>query len=90
VARHGGDEFTVILPMVKMDSDAETVATKILDAMAGPFLVAGKKPVIGASIGIGIFPEAGQTVNELLNNADTAMYEAKAKGKNRWVLYKSG
>lgn len=88
VARHGGDEFTVILPEIHRASDAVSVAGKILAALALPFQVGEKERVIGASIGIGVFPEAGTTVDELLNQADSAMYEAKAAGKNRWVLYK--
>ncbi|BCS97636.1 GGDEF domain-containing protein [Desulfoluna limicola] len=88
VARHGGDEFTVILPMVENSSDAEAVAEKIIDSLSRPFELGGEERVIGASIGIGVFPEAGETVDELLHKADSAMYEAKAGGKNRWVLYK--
>jgi len=88
VARHGGDEFTVILPVVEKPSDAEAVAEKIIDSLARPFQLPGGEKSIGASIGIGIFPEAGETVDELLHKSDSAMYEAKAGGKNRWVLYK--
>lgn len=88
VARHGGDEFTVILPEIHRASDAVSVAGKILAALSLPFQVGETERVIGASIGIGVFPEAGTTVDELLNQADSAMYEAKAAGKNRWVLYK--
>jgi diguanylate cyclase (GGDEF)-like protein len=87
VARHGGDEFTVILPVVGGAVDAETVAEKIIAAFSQPFRVAGQERSIGASIGIGIYPEAGETVDELLRHADLAMYKAKAGGKNRWVMY---
>ncbi|VVS92441.1 sensor domain-containing diguanylate cyclase [Desulfoluna spongiiphila] len=88
VARHGGDEFTVILPEVREPADAVAVAEKVLAVLSRPFQAAGRERTIGASIGIGVFPEAGTTVDALLNQADSAMYEAKAGGKNRWVLYK--
>jgi len=88
VARHGGDEFTVILPEVQEPCDAVAVAEKVLAILSRPFRLAGQELTIGASIGVGVFPEAGATVDALLNQADSAMYEAKSGGKNRWVLYK--
>jgi diguanylate cyclase (GGDEF)-like protein/PAS domain S-box-containing protein len=82
VARQGGDEFTVLLPGLSASADAMVIADKISAELRLPFEVAGRDFFATASIGIAVFPEDGDTSEQLLQNADTAMYEVKAKGKN--------
>jgi len=86
VARLAGDEFTVTLPNLRDRDDAAHVADKILAAIAKPFLLAGKELTVGVSIGIALFPEHGNTVEQILNAADKAMYLAKETGRNRYAF----
>ncbi len=82
VARLGGDEFTVLAEDLETDSDAHHIAERILDAIARPFLVAGREVFIGASIGIAYSRDPTTVSAEtLLRDADTAMYEAKRTGQ---------
>ncbi|MFZ5826216.1 MAG: putative bifunctional diguanylate cyclase/phosphodiesterase [Bacillota bacterium] len=90
VARLGGDEFAVLVP----DTDAagaEVVATEVLSAVRAHMEVIGGQPVgITVSIGIALYPEHGQSVEELMLHADLAMYQAKESGRNRHRIYASG
>lgn len=86
-ARIGGDEFVIMLSESNFGMRATDIAANIIQAASTPFEVAGESLTIGASVGLAIFPEDGDTVNMLLQNADTAMYEAKRQGKNVWVKY---
>jgi diguanylate cyclase (GGDEF)-like protein/PAS domain S-box-containing protein len=96
VARNGGDEFTVVLPMLNTPSDASLIAQKIITSLIQPFtLISGehspdiynKELCIGGSIGISIFPKDGNDVDSLLNKADAAMYQSKASGGNCYLFY---
>lgn len=87
LARLGGDEFTVILDGLSCTDDAESVAQSLLKALEEPFQLNGQQIVIGASIGICIYPTDGESPEELIKNADMAMYEAKRQGRNRSVFY---
>lgn len=82
VARMGGDEFTVILTKIVDPEDAAIVAKRIVDSLARPFYIEGRVASIGVSIGISIYPIDGEDPDELLKNADTAMYRAKGEGSN--------
>ncbi|MFZ4856995.1 MAG: two-component system response regulator [Desulfuromonadaceae bacterium] len=87
LARKGGDEFTALLPdMVKSD-DATIVAEKIINAFTVPFSVGGQDMYITASIGIAVLPNDGEDVDNLLKNADIAMYKVKANGKNGFKYF---
>ena len=88
VARLGGDEFTLILPGTEDDKQAAVVAKKVIATIGDVITLDGTAHQIGASIGIAIYPEDGEGVEALLNNADKAMYAAKAAGKNRYIFYK--
>src|SRR5262249_21739483 len=77
VARFGGDEFTIILPRIRSARGPELVAEEVLKALAAPFTVAGNEHFLNASIGIALYPADGTSADELLRNADTAMYRAK-------------
>lgn len=87
VARLGGDEFAIILPAIPGIRSATTVAEHILQAFQQPFVVAGQENYLSASIGIAISPVDGNDSEELLRNADTAMYRAKALGRGRFVYF---
>ena len=87
VARLGGDEFTIIVSDLKAARDAELVANHIIKAMSAPFEVGAQQHYLNASIGMAIYPADGSTVDELLRNADTAMYRAKEKGRGRAVYF---
>jgi diguanylate cyclase (GGDEF)-like protein len=80
-ARQGGDEFAVLLEDLDGSDEAETVANRILDALVAPFDIGGRELSVGASIGLAL-SHGGSGVEELLRNADVAMYASKAAGKN--------
>lgn len=87
VARVGGDEFVVLINTLHSSDDLEGIVRKLLDAITLPIVLNGVPHVIGASIGVSLFPEHGHDVASLLSNADSAMYLSKRAGKNRWTLY---
>ena len=87
VARLGGDEFIILLPNLHHPDDAIVVAERIQQSLNRPFVVQGKEILSSGSLGISIFPEHGNTVKDLMRLADTAMYYAKAQGRNRYVIY---
>ncbi len=86
VARHGGDEFVLLLKELGNDPDAaieqaHIVAKKIQDALSLPYLIEGHQHFIGASIGISLFPESNDSTDSILKRADIAMYKAKENGR---------
>jgi diguanylate cyclase (GGDEF)-like protein/PAS domain S-box-containing protein len=87
VARIGGDEFLIMLTHVKSISDAAVAAERLMDAMTAEFVVQGRSLSIGCSIGISIFPEHGTEADDLIKNADAAMYCAKGSGRNNFRFY---
>lgn len=88
VGRFGGDEFVVLLPVIKSKDDALRVATKIRDVLAHPFTLGGHLISTSASIGVAIFPDHGDDEISLNKSADQAMYRAKDGGGNRieWAV----
>jgi diguanylate cyclase (GGDEF)-like protein len=87
VARLGGDEFALILPDVVEDGDIGTLCTKIIDALAAPFLLQGQQLFVSASIGVARYPEDGANAEALLKSADTAMYAAKNNGRGNFQFF---
>ena len=87
VARIGGDEFVVLLPVIESKLDASTVAEKIRVALEQPFEINGKRIQIGCSVGIAVYPEHGGDEISLMKNADTAMYRAKQNGRNNVQMF---
>ncbi|MGK5679659.1 putative bifunctional diguanylate cyclase/phosphodiesterase [Actinoplanes sp. URMC 104] len=85
-ARLGGDEFAALLHDSPAES-AEVVGERVVAAIKEPFRIAGREIFIGASVGIAISREAEEKSEELLNNADVAMYRAKKDGPGRVLLY---
>jgi diguanylate cyclase (GGDEF)-like protein/PAS domain S-box-containing protein len=87
IARLGGDEFTVLLDEIEEPEDAAIVAKRVQSVIASSYNLNGHDVYVTPSIGIAIFPRDGHDVEELLKNADTAMYHAKAVGKNNFQFY---
>ncbi len=87
VARLGGDEFLIMLSHVKDTPDAAVAAERLMDAMTAEFLIQGHSLNISCSIGISIFPEHGADCETLIKNADAAMYNAKADGRNNFRFF---
>lgn len=87
VARLGGDEFVVILPLVTGAEDVSKVAAKILEALNKPVRFEEHDIYSSASIGISVFPDDGTSVDELLKNADIALYQAKERGRNNFQFF---
>jgi diguanylate cyclase (GGDEF)-like protein/PAS domain S-box-containing protein len=87
VARFGGDEFVLVLPEQKDAQAALQVARKIMDAFRDAVTLDGHSLTITASIGISLYPDHGADIDTILKNADSAMYQAKQAGRNRYQLY---
>ena len=87
VARLGGDEFVVLLPDVTEETHASAVAQKILTAIGRPLVLLRQEFRITASVGITTYPKDGADEPTLMKNADVAMYQAKAEGKNNFQFY---
>lgn len=89
IARLGGDEFTIVIPGV---DDPQIIAGRVerlLAALSGPIALGEVVQVVSASIGIAIFPQHGADSEALLRNADTAMYQAKRSGVQRYAFYRA-
>ena len=86
-ARMGGDEFVILTDELKNSLDVSVVAQRLLDALAKPYNVRGHSAMVTASIGITTSDANYQTADEMLRDADIAMYRAKASGKARYVMF---
>ncbi len=89
VARLGGDEFMVILTDVASAQSVKLLAEKIIRALSQQFILQTHKVVIGASIGISLYPDSGLNCEDLIKNADAAMYRAKDAGRNTFMFFTS-
>jgi diguanylate cyclase (GGDEF)-like protein len=87
VARLGGDEFTVILRNIVDPDSARIIAERIVESLQLPVNLSGRDHRVCASIGITLFPEDGTSIEELVRNADTAMYRAKDLGRGRTMFF---
>ena len=83
VCRYGGDEFVILLTEIKRPQDAAFAAEKLHAAFVEPLTIDGHKLHVALSIGISIYPDDDDHVDDLMRNADTAMLHAKASGDNR-------
>ncbi len=89
-ARFGGDEFAVLLEATDPVIDARQVAERIIAAIRRPFRIRGKVVFVGATVGIGFADSEDRHPDELLRNADLAMYRAKRSGRGHWVAFEPG
>ena len=90
VARMGGDEFMVLLPVLDESKHAGRVAEKIISAFQEPFSVADEERRVTTSIGISTFPVDGESAEDLIKNADAAMYRSKEGGRNQYTYFSIG
>ena len=87
LGRLGGDEFLAMLDHAANQDASGTVAQKIIHSLMQPFSIEGNEIKIGVSVGIAIYPKDGSTANELIKNADIAMYRAKESGRNTFRYF---
>jgi diguanylate cyclase (GGDEF)-like protein/PAS domain S-box-containing protein len=87
VARLGGDEFTIILAELDDRASVERIATEILRSLAQPFELGEHTAYVSASIGITMYPDDATSLEDMLKNADQAMYVAKNAGRNRFSYF---
>ncbi len=88
VSRLGGDEFVVLVPGIRTAEESGQVAQKIIEALSEGFPLEGRNLHITPSIGISVYPDDGSDVEALMRNADSAMYHAKANGRNNYQFFK--
>ena len=88
VARVGGDEFLFIVSDIDAPENAGVVAMKILEAFRVPLVIEGRHISVTTSMGIAVFPDDGEDMDTLVKNADSAMYEAKKVGRNRFEYFR--
>jgi diguanylate cyclase (GGDEF)-like protein len=87
IARLAGDEFIILLPRTTGITQTSKIARRILDALSEPFIIDKQELFISTSIGIALFPGDGQSVDDLMKNADIAMYHAKKSGRNNFQYF---
>jgi diguanylate cyclase (GGDEF)-like protein/PAS domain S-box-containing protein len=87
LSRHGGDEFIAVMEKQQNSKVAQEFSKSIVDSFSMPFQLADEAIYMSASIGISISPVHGRTAEKLISHADTAMYQAKKRGKNTFVIY---
>jgi len=87
LSRLGGDEFVILLPAITDSEDIHNIASKIQKTLQIKHDIGSHQLYATSSIGVAIYPEHGKTSDELIRNADTAMYEAKSDGRNRYKIY---
>jgi len=90
LARLGGDEFALLLRGVTTPADVATIAERIVKTMTGPFSIEGQQVAIGCSIGIVLAPQDGSSTEQLLKNADLALYRAKTDGRATYHFFEPG
>jgi diguanylate cyclase (GGDEF)-like protein/PAS domain S-box-containing protein len=89
IARLGGDEFAILHPTDSV-ADTEALARRLIDVVSKPIVIDGQEVITGLSIGIAMAPENGNTSDQLMKNADLALYRAKAVGRNTYLFFESG
>ena len=91
LARMGGDEFAVLMEGISTPSDAAKLAQALINALSAPFSLNGEKEAcVGCSIGISVFPSDADNPDHLIQNADAALYQAKANGRGTYRFFESG
>ena len=87
VCRLGGDEFVVLVEGINHADNLSTIAEKILVLLDEPFLIQGKVLIVRCSLGISLYPEDGADCDTLMKKADTALYQAKGTGRNKYQFF---
>jgi diguanylate cyclase (GGDEF)-like protein len=86
VARLGGDEFAIV-QAIDQPADSTALALRLIEALSAPYDINGSRVIIGTSIGIALVPEDGDNVDEIIKNADMALYRSKADGRGRYHFF---
>lgn len=86
-SRTGGDEFTVVLESLEENASAEVVARKLVTMFQEPFTIKGQEIYCSVSIGISIYPDDGTSLDQIMQNADMAMSQAKNNGRNKFCFF---
>ena len=87
ISRFGGDEFVVLIENMPERSHSQIVGKKIVDVIKQPIVIDGFQADVSASVGIALYPDGGQSADDLIKNADSAMYLAKNGGKNQFQIF---
>ncbi len=87
VARFGGDEFAIIMGQLSNTNNVDRIANELIAALSRPFPLSGRVAYLSTSIGISFFPDNASNSDDLIKNADQAMYAAKNKGRSRFQYY---
>jgi diguanylate cyclase (GGDEF)-like protein/PAS domain S-box-containing protein len=87
VVRMGGDEFVVVMKGVVDTDEVREAATRVINALSAPMVIDGRTLVTTVSIGVALYPHDGADMGELLRHSDTAMYQAKDRGRNNFQLF---
>lgn len=87
LSRFGGDEFTLLLPDISSKEDARKIARKVINVLKEPFILGEHEVFVGVSVGIAMYQEAGSSVEQLIQNADIAMYHVKGRGKDGYQFF---
>jgi len=87
VCRHAGDEYLIVLSALREPTEAALVAEKVLKIFDEIFVLESHEVQISASVGISVYPDDGQTLEDLIRNADAAMYHSKKSGRNRFEFF---
>jgi diguanylate cyclase (GGDEF)-like protein len=90
VARFGGDEFVVLQHPLGHAKEAAALAERMVATLGEPFEISGQEVIVGASVGITLAPRDGSNADQLLKNADMALYRAKADGRRAWRFFEQG
>ena len=88
LARLGGDEFIILYSHIAEEENVRTLADRIYIGFQNPFNINNKEISITTSMGISIYSKDGEGIDELMMNADKALYEAKRRGRNRYEFFK--
>ena len=87
ISRQGGDEFLVVLEELHDAEEASVIAQKLIHSLKDPVLISDHEFYVGVSIGISIFPDDGMDCEQLIKNADSAMYQSKNQSKNQYSYF---
>ncbi len=88
VSRFGGDEFAILMPEINDIGPVEQLVMKVIKSLSTPFQIDDFISYVGASIGVSLFPSQADNFDDLLQMADTAMYQAKREGRDNYVIYR--
>ena len=89
IARMGGDEFAIVQSEITQPGDATALAHRVIEAVGKPYEIDGREMVIGTSVGIAVGPADGATSDQLMRNADLALYRAKGDGRRTYRFFEA-